>query len=92
MADEPQDDLAFLNLILILGTMAAQRLDAVAAGGPEQQAETLPRARESITMLSQLKVRTKDRLGPQETIVLNSVLRDLQGRYVKAIGMEPKAG
>ena len=90
MAD---DDLAFLNLVLLIGTMASQRLDSAADGGPESRNEHLHRCRENIDMLVALKKRTTGRLAPEEEKVLETLLRDLQSRYVKAlISSGPSAG
>ena len=86
MAD---DDLAFLNLVLLIGTMASQRLDSAGDGAPESRNEHLHRCRENIDMLVALKKRTNGRLAPEEEKVLETLLRDLQGRYVKALMSAP---
>jgi len=82
MAD---DDLAFLNLVLLLGTMTSRRLDGVARAGPDERNERLHAARGTIDMLASLKKRTTGRTTPEEERVLDSVLRDLQSRYVRAL-------
>ena len=82
MAD---DDIAFLNLVLLIGTMASQRLDSASEGTPERRNEHLHRCRENIDMLVALKKRTSGRLAPEEDKVLGTLLRDLQSRYVRAL-------
>ena len=82
MAD---DDLAFLNLVLLIGTMASQRLESADDGTPDLRNEHLHRCRENIDMLVALKKRTNGRLAPEEEKVLDTLLRDLQSRYVKAL-------
>ncbi len=82
MAD---DDLAFLNLVLLLGTMASRRLDGVAKAAPDERNERLHASRGTIDMLLSLKKRTTGRTTPEEERVIDSVLRDLQARYVRAL-------
>jgi hypothetical protein len=82
MAD---DDLAFLNLVLLLGTMAARRLDGVARAEPGERNERLHAARDTVDMIASLKKRTTGRLSPEEERVMDSVLKDLQARYVRAL-------
>ena len=82
MAD---DDLAFMNLVLLVGTMASQRLESAGDGTPERRNEHLHRCRENLDMLVALKKRTTGRLAPEEEKVLETLLRDLQGRYVRAL-------
>lgn len=84
-----EDDLAFLNLVLMLGTMASQRLDAAVAPGANRE-EEIPRARESINMLAAVKKRSTGRLTVHEQKVIDTLMRDLQTRYVKALAL--KAG
>lgn len=82
MAD---DDLAFLNLVLLVGTMATQRLDALTSGDPEERNAKLHKTRETIDMLAALKKRTLGRLTPDEERILGTLLTDLQTKYVKAL-------
>lgn len=82
MAD---DDLAFLNLVLLLGGMAARRLDALPRATVEERNERLHAARGTIDMLMSLKKRTTGRLVGEEERVIDSILRDLQARYVRAL-------
>jgi len=82
MAD---DDLAFMNLVLLLGTMASQRLEAASTGSAERRNEYLHRCRENLDMMVSLKKRTTGRLAPEEEKVLETIMRDLQSRYVKEL-------
>ena len=79
--------MAFLNLILLLGTMASQRLDSLNGGSPEVREKMLPKARENINMLTALKKRTQGRLTTDEAKVIETLLNSLQVRYVQALGL-----
>jgi hypothetical protein len=82
MAD---DELAFLNLILLLGTMTNTRLDTSAKAPDDARNEILHKARETIDMLASLKKRTQGRLTVEEDRVMATMLSDLQTKYVKAL-------
>ena len=82
MAD---DDLAFMNLVLLLGTMASQRLEAARTGPAGRRNEYFHKCRETIDMLVSLKKRTAGHLSGEESGLLETVLRDLQARYVKGL-------
>ncbi len=86
MAD---DDLAFLNLVLLLGTMATQRLDAVGRAGDTDRNASLQRARDTLDMLTSLRKRTQGRLTVEEERVVDTLLKDLQARYVRALTRRP---
>ena len=86
MAD---DDLAFLNLVLLLGNVATQRLDLAAAGGGADRNARLQRARDTLDMLTSLRKRTTGRLAPEEERVMETLLKDLQARYVRALVARP---
>ncbi len=81
MAD---DELAFLNLVLTLGTLAKSRLDAASRGG-EGRNESLKRARDSIDMLAALRKRTTGRLTVEEDKIVDALMRDLQAAYVRTL-------
>ncbi len=83
--------MAFLNLILLLGTVASQRLDALSQSSTESRNEILPKTRESINMLTGLKKRTQGRLTTEEEQVITTLLKELQARYVKALGLRTGA-
>jgi len=85
----PDDDLAFLNLVLLLGTMASRRLDGTARADAEERNTRLHATRDTIDMLTSLRKRTSGRLTPEEERVMDSVLRDLQSRYVRALATQP---
>jgi hypothetical protein len=80
-----EDDLSFLNLILMIGTVASQRIDSLHSAPPGQRVDLVPRARETINMLIGLKKRTAGRLNEQEERVLETMLKELQARYVKGL-------
>ena len=85
----PDDDLAFLNLVLLLGTMASRRLDGTARADADERNTRLHATRDTIDMLTSLKKRTTGRLNPEEERVIDSVLKDLQSRYIRALATQP---
>jgi hypothetical protein len=80
-----EDGLAFMNLILLLGTMTTRRLDEIPTAPADKRNTLLHTAREYIDMLASLKKRTGGRLTDDETRIMETLLRDLQTRYVKAL-------
>lgn len=87
MADEQQQDLDFINLVTLVASTAAAELGDRKPGKPDPK-PNLPRARQFINMLKDLQRRTDGRLNTMEQKVLDAVLADLQGRYVKAAGLD----
>ena len=87
MPDGSEDDLDFINMVTLLASTAAAELGEKKAGHPEGKIN-LPRARQFINMLSGLKKRTEGRLNETEIRVLETLLADLQERYVKAAGLD----
>jgi len=85
----PDDDLAFLNLVLLLGAMTSRRLDGVARATAEERNTRLHASRDTIDMLASLRKRTTGRLSPEEERVMDSILKDLQFRYVRALATQP---
>jgi hypothetical protein len=82
MAD---DELAFLNLLLLLGTLADRRMTEAGERPEERRYDVLHRARETIDMLIALRKRASGRLSAEESRVLDTLLRDLQARYVRTL-------
>lgn len=80
-------DLDFINLVTLVASTAAAELGDKKAGKPDAKLN-LPRARQFINMLKTLQDRTQGRLNVMEQKVLDAVLTDLQGRYVKAAGLD----
>lgn len=83
------DELAFLNLVLLLGNLATQRLDGVARGAEGERNARLQRARDVLDMLTGLRKRTQGRLTTEEERVIDTLLRDLQARYVRVLVNRP---
>lgn len=93
MADDkkPQlsaEELDFLNLILMVGNTASVELGAKKPKGGAEVPLNLPRARQLVNMLVALEKKTQGRRSPQEDEVLKKLLEDLQGKYVKAAGLD----
>ena len=87
MPDSNAQDLDFINLVTLVASTAAAELGEKKAGNPGGKLN-LPRARQFINMLSVLKKKTEGRLDDVEAKVMESVLSDLQARYVKAAGLD----
>jgi hypothetical protein len=79
-----EDGLAFMNLMILLGSMSTRRLEEIARA-PDRRNELLYKSREYIDMLAGLKKRTSGRLTDEEARVMDTLLKDLQTRYVKAL-------
>ena len=84
-----EDDMAFLNLLLLVGTLVTRKLEAAEKAGERERNEHLHRARESIDMVASLKGRTAGRLKPEEARVLDTMLGEFQARYVRATANRP---
>jgi hypothetical protein len=81
------EDLDFINLVTLVASTAASELGEKKAGNPGGKLN-LPRARQFINMLVGLKKKTEGRLNDSEAKVLDTLLGDLQARYVKAAGLD----
>lgn len=84
-----EDDLAFLNLVLLVGALVTKKLEAAEKAGERERNERLHRARETIDMVTALKARTTGRLKPEEEKVLDTMLAEFQTRYVRATANRP---
>jgi hypothetical protein len=84
-----EDDIAFLNLTLLIGALVTKKLEAAEGAGERDRNEALHRAREAIDMVSALKIRTTGRLKPEEAKVLDTMLGEFQTRYVRATAKRP---
>ena len=87
MPEAPSEDLDFINLVTLVASTAASELGDRKPGNPQPKLN-LPRARQFINMLSGLKKKTEGRLNEAEIKVLDTLLSDLQARYVKAAGLD----
>lgn len=81
------EDLDFLNLMMMVAKTAAVELGEVKAGGVPGKLN-LPRARQFINMLAVLQAKTEGRRSSQEEVALQSLLDDLRAKYVKAAGLD----
>jgi hypothetical protein len=89
MPDAPgplQEELDFVNLVLLLGSTANIEMGQKGEKGSQKQPD-LPRARQIINMLDVLEKKTQGRRSSQEEKVLSSVLADLKAKYVQSTGL-----
>ena len=87
MGEPSAEDLDFINLVTLVASTAASELGEKKAGNPGGKLN-LPRARQFINMLAGLKKKTEGRLNDSEAKVLDTLLGDLQTRYVHAAGLD----
>ena len=85
--EAPNEDLNFINLVSLVASTAAAELGEKKAGAVAGKLN-LPRARQFINMLTDLKKKTEGRLTTQEKLLLDALLADLQAKYVKASGLD----
>lgn len=88
MEEKREDDIDFINLILMLNQNALISLGEIPRFVSGKKTQNLPLARQTINMLKSIKDKTSGRLTPGETKLLFRVLGELQAKYVKAAGLD----
>lgn len=88
MADKQEDNIDFINLILMLNQNALISLGEAPRFTGGKKTENLPHARQTINMIKAIQERTKNNLAIGEMKLLFKLLGDLQGKYVKAAGLD----
>ena len=92
MAENNEDNVDFLNLLLMLAQTASMDLGETPRFTSGKKTQNLPHARSMINMIKAVSDKTKGKLTPGETKVLFRVLGDLQAKYVKAAGLDTFGG
>jgi len=88
MAETTEDNVDFLNLLLMLAQTASMDLGETPRFTSGKKTQNLPHARSMINMIKAISDKTKGQLTSGETKVLFRVLGDLQAKYVKASGLD----
>lgn len=91
MEKNTEDNIDFINLILMLNQNAMISLGESPRFVGGMKNANLPHARQAINMIKSIQDRSKGNLTPGETKLLFRILGDLQSKYVKAAGLD-KAG
>ena len=74
---------SFSTFITSLGVQALIEMGAMKSPSPEQVTVNLDTARESIDLLLMLKDKTRGNLSQEENRLLNSLIADLQLKFVE---------
>lgn len=88
MEEKKEDNIDFINLILMLNQNALISLGEIPRFVSGKKIQNLPLARQTINMLKALKDKTAGKLTPGETKLLFRILGELQAKYVKAAGLD----
>jgi hypothetical protein len=88
MEKNQEDNIDFINLILMLNQNALISLGEAPRFVGGMKNANLPHARQAINMMKAIKDRSKNNLTPGETKLLFRILGDLQSKYVKAAGLD----
>ncbi len=88
MDEKKEDNIDFINLILMLNQNALISLGEIPRFISGKKVQNLPLARQTINMLTAIKDKTTGKLTPGETKLLFRVLGELQSKYVKAVGFD----
>ncbi len=88
MDEKKEDNIDFINLILMLNQNALISLGEIPRFISGKKVQNLPLARQTINMLTAIKDKTTGKLTPGEAKLLFRVLGELQSKYVKAAGFD----
>jgi len=89
-ASDPVAAAHFKNLVLNLATSAAANLGEIPQPYSQQTEVDLEGARQLIDLLQALKVKTQGNLNQEEAALLDSLLYDLQVKFVSLQSKPPK--
>jgi hypothetical protein len=88
MENSREDNIDFINLILMLNQNAMISLGESPRFVGGMKNANLPHARQAINMIKAIQDRSKGNMTPGETKLLFRILGDLQAKYVKAAGLD----
>jgi hypothetical protein len=88
-----EDNVDFINLILMLNQNALVSLGEAPRFVSGKKSQNLPHARQTINMIKSVADKTKGQLTPGESKLIFRILGELQQKYVVSAGlMKPVAG
>lgn len=88
MEKNQEDNIDFINLVLMLNQNAMISLGEMPHFIGGMKKANFAHARQSINMIKAIQERSKGNLTAGETKLLFKILGDLQSRYVKATGLD----
>jgi hypothetical protein len=88
MAEKQEDNIDFINLILMLNQNALIDLGETPRFVGGKISQNLVMARQNVNMIKAVADKTKNNLTTGETKLLFRILGDLQSKYVKASGLD----
>lgn len=88
MENKQEDNIDFINLVLMLNQNAMISLGEAPRFIGGMKNANLPHARSAINMIKAIKDRSKGNLTPGETKLVFRILGELQAKYVKAAGLD----
>ncbi|HDQ26147.1 MAG TPA: DUF1844 domain-containing protein [bacterium] len=86
-----EDNIDLINLVLMLNQNALVSLGEAPRFISGAKNMNLPHARQSINMIKAIQEKTKNNLTPGETKLIFRILGELQGKYVRAAGLDKSA-
>ncbi|HRU38236.1 MAG TPA: DUF1844 domain-containing protein [Candidatus Goldiibacteriota bacterium] len=86
--ENKEDNIDFINLILMLNQNAMISLGEAPRFVGGMKNANLPHARQTINMIKSIQEKSKGNLTPGETKLLFKILGELQSKYVKAAGLD----
>lgn len=87
-----EDNVDFINLILMLNQNALISLGEAARFVSGKKQQNLPLARQTINMIKAITDKTAGKLTPGESKLVFRILGELQQKYVVAAGLSKPAG
>ena len=86
--ENKEDNIDFINLILMLNQNAMISLGEAPRFVGGMKNANLPHARQAINMIKAIQEKSKGNLTPGETKLVFKILGELQAKYVKAAGLD----
>jgi hypothetical protein len=88
VAEKQEDNIDFINLVLMLNQNALINLGESPRFIGGKMSQNLVLARQNVNMIKSIADKTKNNLTPGETKLVFRILGDLQAKYVKASGLD----
>lgn len=88
MAEKQEDNIDFINLVLMLNQNALINLGESPRFVGGKMSQNLVLARQNVNMIKAIADKTKNNLSPGEAKLVFRILGELQAKYVKAAGLD----